>query len=89
MSLLIASCASAERTFYCAAGSTSMRMFNATSLLNGSDERQLRGRMKAAGHWFESGRCVGAFRAVVPNLFCTTDHFHVYVHSSKMQLYNR
>ena len=37
-------------------------VFNATFLLNGSDERQQSGRIKAVGCWFESGRCVGAFK---------------------------
>jgi hypothetical protein len=32
--------------------------FNAAFLPDGSDERQRRGRIKAVGHWFESGRCV-------------------------------
>ena len=33
-------------------------MFNATSLPNGSDERQQSGLIKAVGCWFESGQCV-------------------------------
>ena len=37
------------------------RVFNATFLLNGSDESQRSGRIEAAGCWFESGWCVGAF----------------------------
>ena len=35
-------------------------VFNATFLPNGSDKRQQSGRIKAAGCWFQSGRCVGA-----------------------------
>ena len=33
--------------------------FYTTFLPNRSDERQRSGRIKAAGRWFESGRCVG------------------------------
>ena len=33
--------------------------FNATFLLNGSDETQQSNRIKAGGLWFESGRCMG------------------------------
>ena len=52
--------ASAERTRYCGAGSTSKCVFNATFLPNRSDKRQQSGRIKAVGCWFESGWCVGA-----------------------------
>ena len=61
--MLMASCASAERTCYYGAGSTSKRVFNATFLPNRSDKRQQSGRIKAVGCWFESGRYVAAFRA--------------------------
>ena len=37
-------------------------LFSATFLLNGSDERQHSGRIKAGGCWLESGWCMGAFR---------------------------
>ena len=35
-------------------------VFNATFLLNRSDEKQWKGRIKAGGCWFQSGRCVEA-----------------------------
>ena len=39
-------------------------VINATFLPNGSDKRQRSGRIKAVGRWFESRRCVGAFKPI-------------------------
>ena len=62
MKLGPASRASVERTRYCVVGSSRVVWFNATFLLNGSDERQRSGRIKAVGCWFEAGRCEGPLR---------------------------
>ena len=40
-------------------------VFNATFLLNGSDNRQQNGQIKAVGCWIMSGRCVRAFRGSI------------------------
>ena len=52
----IASRASTEHTRCWVAGSCRGGQFQ----WNFSDERQRSGRIKAVGHWFKSGRCVGA-----------------------------
>ena len=40
-------------------------MFNATFLLNGSDERQQSGWINAVGCWFESGQCGGPSQLIL------------------------
>ena len=81
---LIASRASAERTHYCVVGSRRSDMFTATFLANRSDERQQRGRIEAAGCWFESGRCVWALtiHQSVENLAFVNSQQDTYGHES-------
>ena len=62
---LTASRTSTERTRYCGVSSHGSGTFNATFLPNSLDERQQSGQIKAVGCWFESGRCVVAFRGLV------------------------
>ena len=52
--------------------SVSMQFF----LPNSSDERQQSGRIKAAGSWFESGQCVGAWTAQTHHQQGSNEHGH-------------